>query len=269
MKKEGATRRKSTRKKVTETISEFAESTTIHGFAYLADKKHSWWRAVWMIVVVLALALCLHTFTKLFKDWQDEPVITTLATVAQPIDEIEFPAVTICPQGSNHELLNSALYRQFKGYLSNKTRINSKMNHKEMMEHVSDFLLQMYPGAKEKPTELVKVMISKDPQSVLRNQAILGLKEDCDLSSNKGILTALNKDLNNDSCPDGYEMLGNLYCVHTNGIEMSNNDAHKYCNDQGGAELLYLDSFDDLRTLNEYIATGNILPYIIISFTAV
>ena len=31
-----------------------------------------------------------------FKDWEDEPIITTVDSIASPISKIQFPTVTIC-----------------------------------------------------------------------------------------------------------------------------------------------------------------------------
>ena len=250
-------RKKSVRKKIFENTQEFAESTTIHGFAYMAEKKHSAWRPVWVIVVVLALAFTTWQVTSLYKEWQDEPVVTTLETVAEPIEEIEFPAVTICPQGSRQEILDSVLYRQFKEYIGKKPGKNSKLNPQEMVEQVEDFLRHVYPGVNGQPTDFVKLLTSDNPKSTIQNDAVLGLDEKCDPSSNDEIVATLNKDLNNDSCPDGFEMLGALYCVHTPRIQMTNNEANQYCDDQGGAKLLYLDSYEDLHALNKYIVAGN------------
>ena len=33
-----------------------------------------------------------------FTQWSDNPVITTLETISAPIDEIQFPTVTVCDQ---------------------------------------------------------------------------------------------------------------------------------------------------------------------------
>ena len=256
-------RKKSVRKKIFENTQEFAESTTIHGFAYMAEKKHSAWRPVWVIVVVLALAFTTWQVTSLYKEWQDEPVVTTLETVAEPIEEIEFPAVTICPQGSRQEILDSVLYRQFKEYIGKKGREHSKLTTEQMLGQVEDFLTDVYPGANGKPTELIKLMASSNPSGLLQNQAVLGPEEKCDPSSNIEIVNRMNKDLKNDFCPDGFEMLGDLYCVHTTGVPMSNTEAYQYCNSQGDAELLYLDSHEDLSALDEYIKEGNTLTYMI------
>ena len=41
---------------------------------------------------------------KAYNDWQDNPVLTSVSTTAMPIAEIEFPAITICGQGSIAEV---------------------------------------------------------------------------------------------------------------------------------------------------------------------
>ena len=41
---------------------------------------------------------------KAWNDWQDNQVLTSVSTTALPISEIEFPAITICGQGSISEV---------------------------------------------------------------------------------------------------------------------------------------------------------------------
>ena len=256
-KRYGRHKKKSTRKKVVETITEFAESTTIHGLAYMADRKHSPWRLAWVLVGVIAMIFSTYQVVSLYLDWKNEPVITSLKTVAMPIDDIKFPAVTICPQGSRQEILDSVLYRQFTEYTRKHSDSNSKeLSLEEMMEQFINFLNHTYPGAAKSPTELTKLMTSDDPEGTIETEAVLGLEKKCDPSYNQEMVDALNKDLKNDTCPEGFVMLGGLYCVHTPGFEMSNVEAHEYCSGQGGAELLYLNSYDDVRVLRSYLNAG-------------
>jgi hypothetical protein len=50
-----------------------------------------------------------------FYQWQNNPVATTVKTSAFPVSNIEFPAVTICGQGSNDVILSGGfLYMFFK-----------------------------------------------------------------------------------------------------------------------------------------------------------
>ena len=261
-KRYGRHKKKSARKKVVETITEFAESATIHGLAYMADRKHSPWRLAWVLVGVIAMIFSTYQVVSLYLDWKNEPVITSLKTVAMPIEDIKFPAVTICPQGSRQEILDSVLYRQFTEYTRKHSDSNSKeLSLEEMMEQFINFLNHTYPGAAKSPTELTKLMTSDDPAATLENQAVLAPEKKCDPSSNQEIVEALNKDLKQGNCPDGFELLGGLYCVHKAGDEMSNNDAEQYCNNKGGAEVLYLETYEEVRALKRFIIAGIVSKY--------
>ena len=39
-----------------------------------------------------------------YNDWQDNPVLTTVQTTGMPISKIDFPAITICSQGTINEV---------------------------------------------------------------------------------------------------------------------------------------------------------------------
>ena len=254
--------KKSSRKRIVGTTKEYASATTIHGFSYIANENQSGAeRLVWAIVVILAITFTACQVCSLYNEWQDEPVITTLETVAEPIEDIKFPAVTICPQGSRQEILDSVLFRQLKEYISKTSSKDvSKMTDEQMMEQVEDFLRDVYPGANGKPTQLIKLLSSDNPKGALQNEAVLGIAETCDPSSNLEILNSLNKELNNDSCPDEFEKLGDAkYCIHSNEALMTYNEATEYCNEQRNAELFYLDSYEDLRALNKHRMAGKFL----------
>ena len=54
--------------------------------------------------------------------WQELFPSETFTTVKEKkLDEIEFPAVTICPQGSVKDILDNVLFKQFTEYVANKT----------------------------------------------------------------------------------------------------------------------------------------------------
>ena len=128
-----------------------------------------------------------------------------------------------------------------------------------MTDQVVAFLNNVYPGAKGTPTRLTKMMTSDDPTVSITNDAVLGLEEECDASSNADMAEALNKKLKNDTCPKGFEMAkGSNYCIHTSSTPMAYNDAKKYCNDLSGASLFYLDSYEDLDLPREILEfSGN------------
>ena len=96
---------------IANTSKEYASSTTAHGFAYIvADDRSIIERICWVIIVILAVSFTIFQMTTLYNQWQDDPVITTLETAALPIENIEFPALTICPQGSVNGILSSVFF---------------------------------------------------------------------------------------------------------------------------------------------------------------
>ena len=250
-------KQKSVRKKTLETTTEFCEATSIHGFPYISNDRNSGIeRLFWSIVVILAISFTTYQVVVLYQEWQDEPVISTLETVAEPIEDINFPAVTICPQGSRQEIVDSVLFRQLKAYIESKKGAASVLTPEQMIELTDEFLKEVYPGANGKPTQLIKLLSSDNPSLSIQNDAILGLQEECDPLDNDAILGSMNKQLSNDTCPDGFHMLANLYCVHVTDNQLTYNEAFDYCNAQDGSELLYLDTNEDLIALYEDNMTG-------------
>ena len=131
----------------------------------------------------------------------------------------------------------------------------------EMMLEAQEFLKDVYPGAKETPKNLVILMESDDPEMVVQNEAVLipATEKTCNQTANIETFNNLNKHLNNDSCPDGFELFEGYGCIHTSAFEMTYDEATKYCTDQGGAELLLLDSKEILKALHDYDMIGMIV----------
>ena len=49
------------------------------------------------------LALGIYWSVEIYSDWKYQQVLTTAATTALQVGEIEFPAVTICTQVEKYE----------------------------------------------------------------------------------------------------------------------------------------------------------------------
>ena len=259
---------------VLQNTKEYASSSTIHGFAYIFDHRHSTSaRCLWTIAVVLAFTLTAWQMTSLYTQWKNDPVITTLDTVALRIEDIEFPAVTICPQESVQGILDNVLFKQMKEYIVMKRREGGKrkrrsvsgssgdgwnMTFDEMMLEAKNFLSDVYPGAKDTPSKLVTLMEADDPEIIVQNEAVLlpNVEKSCDVASNLETFENLNKHLQNDLCPEGFEMIDGLGCIHISELELNYNEASDYCKRQNGAEILLLVSEDEFKTVNEYNVIG-------------
>ena len=264
--------------------NEYVKLSTIHGFSYLSDSNPSGpSRIFWMIVAVLAILFTIFQMSSLRSQWKKNPVVTTLDTIALPIDEIEFPAVTICPQGSIKDILDNVLFKQFIEYVSNKTnpqnhiwrekRFNSKehhrnhviednegpiLNYQEMIEKITDFLNDVYPGAKEPPTKLVSLLASDDPQELVRNEAIIfpSNEEECSEKSNYDILASVNKQLKKHTCPDGFSNSQEHGCIKLIEDPLRYNEASDYCSNHGEAKLFHLRTVEDIKRFMDFDLLG-------------
>ena len=101
---------------------------------------------------------------------------------------------------------------------------------------------------------------SDNPKLSIENEALLQLEERCDPSNNADMTKALNKYLKNDTCPEGFSIVqGSNYCLHAGNTQMSYNEASQYCNDRSGSRLFFLETYDDLQSLSNFLNTsGNI-----------
>ena len=107
-----------TKNSMVNTLKDYSSESSIHGVQYLGDRKHSnFGRAFWMITVCIALTCTLVQVFNIWYQWVDDPIVTTLSTISLPVEEIEFPAVTLCPQGSTEDIIDNVLYHQFQEWL--------------------------------------------------------------------------------------------------------------------------------------------------------
>ena len=259
-------------------FKEYATSTSAHGLSYLAEDGRSFLeRIFWLIVVVLALAFSYWQTSTLYKQWNDNPIITTLETVSLPIKEIEFPAVTICPQGSMKGIAETVLFKQLSRYITSQQRSEKarmkrsggpvkevpmqnqnngslKLTYDQMMVYVDNFLKDVYPGAKDNPTKLVHLLTSDQPQKMIAIDAVMyqSMEEKCDTTNNKEYLELLNKNLENETCADGYDMISDIRCVHSSDSLMDFDEAVDFCQQQDGAKILELGSYEAFNAFTGY-----------------
>ncbi|CAH2008358.1 unnamed protein product [Acanthoscelides obtectus] len=76
---------------------EYCESTTIHGFKYLSEKRSICERILWVLLISLSISACGFLISRIYNRFITSPVIVSFATKESPLYSIPFPAVTICP----------------------------------------------------------------------------------------------------------------------------------------------------------------------------
>ena len=255
-------------------LKQYADRSSAHGIAYISeDGRPVSERIFWIFITALALSFTAFQTTTLYMQWKDDPVVTSLDTVALSIEEVEFPAVTICPQGAIREIGDAVLFKQFKEYVMEKKlnyikrqkRFDSQddieeMTYEEMMEETMLFLRDVYPrrDGKEttaKPTKMVQAMMAPDPQKSMESETLLGQSEEkeCDINENAKFLGALNKQLKNDTCPEGFDILEDGSCIHKVTTEqMTYEEAVEYCSTLDGANLLHFESLESILAIKSF-----------------
>ena len=102
-------------------VQEYSEYSTVQGVVYIFQRHQTvCGKIFWTLVVFLMILLSIYWSSKAYSSWQDNPVITTVQTSAYPLKDLEYPAVTVCGQGSNDDVLTSGFFNLFFKYLRQK-----------------------------------------------------------------------------------------------------------------------------------------------------
>ncbi|CRL07765.1 CLUMA_CG020719, isoform A [Clunio marinus] len=78
-------------------LKTYFRATTLHGFAYLANKRNSLAEKMfWIFVLVVSIGCNIILVMKLFERIESNPTIMYRSNVATQVTEISFPALTYC-----------------------------------------------------------------------------------------------------------------------------------------------------------------------------
>ena len=102
-----------------EGVTDFLESSTIHGLSYIATTKKCA-RLFWILAVLGGFSTATFLIHQSFQNWQDSPVTTSIETLS--ISEIKLPKVTVCPPKDTYTDLNYDLTMAENVVLTDKMR---------------------------------------------------------------------------------------------------------------------------------------------------
>ena len=76
-------------------VENYLEATTLHGFAYLQSSYSACVRIFWSIAVLAGFFLAAFFLQGQLSEWEKNQTITTLQSIATPIQKVQFPTVTV------------------------------------------------------------------------------------------------------------------------------------------------------------------------------
>ena len=113
-----------------EGVRAFLESSTIHGLSYISTTRKLV-KIFWILVVITGFTSAGYLIYQSLQHWHDNPVSTTIET--QPITEITFPKVTVCPPKNTYTDLNYDLMMTENATIDNNTRTELANYAKELL----------------------------------------------------------------------------------------------------------------------------------------
>ena len=265
--------------RMVDTLKDYSCESSIHGIQYLGNRKHSTCgRGFWVITACIALMCTLVQVSNIWYQWVDDPVVTTLSTISLPVEEIDFPAVTLCPQGSTEDIIDNVLYHQFQEWLLHRIDDNgTKARRKRLVEQTNAcecrltdqgnvtvdilqccfrlFLDETFYGAyPNNPTKIATLLSTEDPDKSMEMKSIVLGEEEaiCDESNKLEVLNNMNEKLQR-TCPEPFQKYNASFCIKSSGQEMSYDEAYSYCKELSGADIFFLGSFEDRKTLDTII----------------
>ena len=90
------------------TLQEYGNATSIHGIPYiLEDGRLLFERALWALLFILGAFVSSFLTYRIYTSWDENPISTNLGTTEYDIENLDYPSITICAQGSVKEIIGN------------------------------------------------------------------------------------------------------------------------------------------------------------------
>ena len=100
------------------------------------------------------MSLAIKVSVDAYNQWQKRPVITTLKNIAKPVDEIAFPAVTICGSGLYMENIEKTLEKRFNSW---RLRNKKSWDSEDLKDLLAEFMEERFQ-IKEKGLTIMDIL---------------------------------------------------------------------------------------------------------------
>ena len=249
-------------------VKEYSQATTIHGISYLFENRLILYeKALWFLFVTLALIFAVLSSLSSYQKWVDEPILTSVSNTAYPVQKVPFPSITICPQGAANDIVDAAIFKQFVDYIEEKNLSYDELTDSEIQQETYHFLNDKYPGSRQLPNQLVRMLGSPDvdPENKIEARAILNPEDVSDCSSpnetQKKTNTRKRRSPTYGNCPNDFIETDHGSCWNISTQSMTYDDALAYCNNLGngaGEILWFLDDHETTKLYETLKPTGKI-----------
>ena len=81
------------KKRILPLITEYLETSTVHGLRYLAECRHIIEKLFWLVLIGGSFGYAWYIIEIFFIEANNDPILTTIESI--PVRDVPFPAVTI------------------------------------------------------------------------------------------------------------------------------------------------------------------------------
>ncbi|RZF36224.1 hypothetical protein LSTR_LSTR008550 [Laodelphax striatellus] len=100
-------------------VESYLENSSLHGVKYIVLRRAKWYqKAFWIVMLCLSTAGCSQQMYRVWKKWEESPIILSFGNDMKSLSEIPFPAVTIC--------IDSGLNKAIVDYSKNITSAHER-----------------------------------------------------------------------------------------------------------------------------------------------
>lgn len=77
---------------------DYSTNSTIHGVKYVGERDRSYCEKIfWLIFIIISLLGCGYMISEMYEKWENEEISIVLTLKTRQVEDVPFPAVTICP----------------------------------------------------------------------------------------------------------------------------------------------------------------------------
>ena len=81
-------------------IHDYCVETTLHGCRYVVEGRNNYEKVCWAFLIIAGFIYSGWIISGAIHTWETSPLQTTVDQVSLPIQELPFPAITVCDQES-------------------------------------------------------------------------------------------------------------------------------------------------------------------------
>ena len=153
-------KKKKTLQSLKEIGEDFGGKISIHGLSYVCDPLlPPCERLLWLFLFLSGLGLAVYLNVSSYAAWRENMVVTNLRSTGRPVNQLDFPTVTICGSGLHMAAVEDALKEDFIHW--------RKRGRTEIMDNIEEDLREYMKETYEIPNEvnildILNTMIAPD-----------------------------------------------------------------------------------------------------------